>query len=56
MAGATNGFAYWIQDKIGRSDVFETLVYIDLSTAVIFLAAVKCGYKVSIREKVVDKA
>lgn len=59
MAGATNGFAYWIQDKIGRNDEFETLAYMgipNLSTAVIFLAAVKCGYKVSIREKVVDKA
>jgi len=59
MAGATNGFAYWIQDKIGRSDEFETLAYMgipDLSTAVILLAAVKCGYKVSIREKIIDKA
>ena len=36
--------------NLGRSTVFETIAYIgpsDLRYAIVFLAAVKCGYKVS---------
>ena len=50
MARAADSFAWWIHDRYGRSDKFETLAYMgipDLRTPIIFLAAVKCGYKVS---------
>lgn len=50
MADAVNGFAHWIKHKVGCSDLFETLAYIgipDLRTAIVFLAAVKTGRKVS---------
>ena len=48
MARAVDAFAWWIEETLGRSNSFETLSYLgvsDLRTAIIFLAAVKCGYK-----------
>ena len=50
IAKAINKLAWWIRMKLGRSTVFETIAYIgpsDLRYAIVFLAAVKCGYKVS---------
>ena len=50
MARATDSFAWWIHNRYGRSNDFESLAYMgvpDLRTPIIFLAAVKCGYKVS---------
>ena len=50
VSQAVNKCAYWLEDLIGRSTVFETLSYMglpDLRYAIVFLAAVKCGYKVS---------
>ena len=49
---AVNKFASWLKGKIGRSTAYETLAYMgpsDVRYAVIFLAAVKCGYKVSMQ-------
>ena len=50
IANAVNRFAYCLERHIGASTVFETLAYMgpsDLRYAVVFHAAVKCGYKVS---------
>ena len=50
MSQAVDYFAWWLDQTIGRSTDFETLSYMglpDLRYAVVFLAAVKCGYKVS---------
>ena len=50
LANAVNKFAYWLEQNIGASTVFETLAYMgpsDLRYAIVFLATVKCGYKVS---------
>ena len=50
VSQAVNRVAYWLEQIIGRSTVFETLSYMglpDLRYAIVFLAAVKCGYKVS---------
>lgn len=50
IAQAINKLAGWIEMNIRRSTVFETIAYIgssDLCYAILFLAAVKCGYKVS---------
>ena len=50
FARCVNSTAAWLENKFGRSDDFETITYIgigDLRGAVVFLAAVKCGYKVS---------
>ena len=49
VSQAVNRCAYWLEHTVGRSTVFETLSYIglsDLRYAIVFLAAVKCGYKV----------
>lgn len=49
VARCVNSLAWWLQDEIGRSDSFEALCYIgipDIRSAMIFLAAIKCGYKV----------
>ena len=49
MARAVNKVAYWLDGVIGRSTSFETVAYMgpfDLRYAIVFLAAVKCGYKV----------
>ncbi|MCJ1280743.1 hypothetical protein MMC26_000060 [Xylographa opegraphella] len=48
LANAVNRCAYWVEQKLGASSVFETLAYMgpsDLRYAIVFLAAVKCGYK-----------
>lgn len=50
VSQAVNKCAYWLENTIARTTVFETLSYTgpsDLRYAIIFLAAVKCGYKVS---------
>ncbi len=52
MARAVHSFAWWLDAHIGKSSSFETLAYkgiSDLRYAVVFLAAVKCGYKVNTR-------
>lgn len=49
IASATNHVANWIDKKFGRSSKFDTIAYMgigDLRYVVVFLAAVKCGYKV----------
>lgn len=50
IATATNHVSFWIEQNLGLSTCFETLAYMgigDLRYVVVFLAAVKCGYKVS---------
>ena len=50
IAQSVNQFAYWLEESLGRSTSFETLTYMgvpDLRYSIVFLAAVKCGYKVS---------
>lgn len=50
IATAANHMATWIHHNLGPSDSFETISYMglgDLRYVVVFLAAVKCGYKVS---------
>ncbi|KAK4921314.1 hypothetical protein LTR66_016681, partial [Elasticomyces elasticus] len=50
LTNAVNFMAWWLEEYFGRSDSFETIAYIgvsDIRYNVIFLAAVKCGYKVS---------
>ena len=50
IAQCADTLAYWIHDSFGSSGDFETIGYIgipDLRSAAFFLAAVKCGYKVS---------
>lgn len=52
MAAAVDSFAWWLESHIGRSSQFETLSYMgvsDIRYAIVFLAAVKCGYKVNSR-------
>ena len=49
MANGVNGFAHYLKDTVGQSKKFDTIGYIgvsDFRTAIVFLAAVKCGYKV----------
>lgn len=53
LASATNHLAAWIHQNLGKSTSFETLAYMgpgDLRYVVVFLAAVKCGYKVNTLE------
>lgn len=50
MSLAVNAMAWWLERKIGKSSTFETVSYLgppDIRYAIVFLAAVKCGYKVS---------
>ncbi len=50
VAESVNHFAFWLEESFGRSSSFETLTYMgvpDFRYAIVFLAAVKCGYKVS---------
>jgi hypothetical protein len=50
VAHGVNHFASWLENSFGRSSSFDTLCYIgvsDLRYAIVFLGAVKCGYKVS---------
>ncbi|KAF2176481.1 acetyl-CoA synthetase-like protein [Zopfia rhizophila CBS 207.26] len=49
ITSATNYLAAWIHGNLGRSSDFDTIAYIgpgDLRYVVVFLAAIKCGYKV----------
>ncbi|KAF2683122.1 acetyl-CoA synthetase-like protein [Lentithecium fluviatile CBS 122367] len=49
ISSATNYVASWIDRTLGRSSEFGTIAYMglgDLRYVVVFLAAVKCGYKV----------
>ncbi|ROV98462.1 hypothetical protein VPNG_08540 [Cytospora leucostoma] len=49
VATATNYMAAWIHQTLGRSTSFQTIAYMgpgDLRYVPVFLAAVKCGYKV----------
>lgn len=51
LAQAADAASWWLERKIGRSDSSETLAYMGLSDiryTVVFLAAVKCGFKVSL--------
>lgn len=51
IATATNYLAAWMEQNLGTSTSFETIAYMgpgDLRYVAVFLAAVKCGYKVSI--------
>lgn len=53
IATATNHLAAWINQNLGQSTSFETIAYMglgDLRYVVAFLAAVKCGYKVTISQ------
>ncbi|KAI8966246.1 acetyl-CoA synthetase-like protein [Daldinia sp. FL1419] len=48
-ARCVNYMAWWIETHFGRSRCFETISYIgvsDVRAPILFLAAVKCGYKV----------
>lgn len=50
MSHCVDLFAHKLENEIGRSDDAETIAYLgvpDLRNAVVFLAAIKCGYKVS---------
>ena len=50
LAQAVSRFAWWLDENLGKSTTFETLAYVgpsDLRYVVVFLAAVKCGYRVS---------
>jgi hypothetical protein len=49
LARCVNFMARWMEDRFGRSDKFETITYMgtsDFRGTVVFIAAVKCGYKV----------
>ena len=51
VSRAVDRVARWLESVAGRSTQFETLCYVgpsDLRYALIFLAAVKCGYKVTL--------
>lgn len=51
LAQAADAASWWLERKIGRSDASETLAYMGLSDiryTVVFLAAVKCGFKVNL--------
>ena len=58
-ANAINGVAWWLENQIGRSYTNEGLAYLgtgggDLFYAVLFIAAVKAGYYVSLVVRFVD--
>ena len=49
MKSAVDSFAHYVKKSIGSSTSFEATCYLgepDLRTALIFLAMVKCGFKV----------
>ncbi|KAL8711957.1 MAG: hypothetical protein Q9220_003653 [cf. Caloplaca sp. 1 TL-2023] len=49
MSTAVNHLAWWLDSDFGKSSVFETIAYLgppDIRYAIVFLAAVKCGFKV----------
>ncbi|KAF2811145.1 acetyl-CoA synthetase-like protein [Mytilinidion resinicola] len=48
LGSAVNGFAWWIEDRLGKGEAFPTLVYLgphDLRFIIFLLGAVKAGYK-----------
>ena len=50
FANAVNRAAFWLVGALGKSESFETLGYQgpgDLRYFILFIAAIKCGYKVS---------
>ena len=54
LSRAIHWFAWWIDTSLHCSKNFETLAYLgvpDIRYTVVFLAAVKCGYKVGISRK-----
>jgi hypothetical protein len=51
LANAVDYTAWWIDSKIGRSHDFEVLAYMgvaDIRYAIMFFAAIKCGYQVGL--------
>ena len=49
LVGAIDAFAWWLHTGWGRSEDFSTVAYVgppDLRYAIVFYAAIKCGYKV----------
>lgn len=52
IASAVNYLAWWIKDRIGISEQFETVAYLgasDFLYPIFCLAAIKCGFKVILR-------
>lgn len=50
LANAINSCAWWIESQVGKGHDFATLTYIgpsDLRYAILTVAAIKTGYKVS---------
>lgn len=51
ISRCVNNFACFLEREIGSSSKAETIAYLglpDLRNVIVFLAAVKCGYKVSL--------
>lgn len=51
LSAAVNSLAWFIEKHIGKSEVFESLGYMgvnDIRYTVVWLAAMKCGYCVSL--------
>lgn len=49
IANGVDSMAYFLQERFGKSQNFETLCYLgspDLRTPILFYAAIKCGFKV----------
>ncbi|KAL8833479.1 MAG: hypothetical protein Q9170_004253 [Blastenia crenularia] len=49
LSRAVDRFAWWLEENIGSSSTFETIAYLglpDIRYTIVFLAAVKCGFKV----------
>lgn len=49
IASAVNAFAWWMKDRLGMSDNFDTVAYMgasDLRYPICCLAGMKCGWKV----------
>lgn len=54
LSNAINGFAWWLEQTLGKGSGFPTLTYIgpnDLRFVIQLLGAVKAGYKVSFMPK-----
>jgi hypothetical protein len=55
LANAINRCAWWMDGEIGRGRCFETLAYMgstDLRYAIILIAAIKTGHKVSVNQHI----
>lgn len=51
MANGVNFLAHWLENLLGIGNSLQTICYIgiaDLRYAIMFLAGMKCGYKVSV--------